>query len=351
MTIYHIQPDSLVPFSETSFSVGNIKERYDLQRLLKSQIEIISPGTLIISEEFGDFEGARRRIDLLGIDKSANLVVIELKRTEDGGHMELQAIRYSAMISTLTFNKAVDIYQEFLDKEGKDLSAEESLLSFLDWEEPNDEAFAQDVRIVLASADFSKELTSSVIWLNEHGLDIRCVRLKPYEFEGKMVIDVQQIIPIPEAQEYQVQIRDKINAEKVSRQQNRDLTKFTIRVGDEIYEHLPKRRAIWQVIKALVDHGISPEEISNVIDWKSRLFVWTDGELDEQEFFRKIEKTQIAEGIKPNPGLYLHKNDELLYGQGKSYALTKKWEARTEEAIKKLINKFPDFDIEFSKEY
>jgi hypothetical protein len=46
-----------------------------------------------------DWEDSSRSIDLLCIDKQANLVVIELKRTEDGGHMELQAIRYAAMVS------------------------------------------------------------------------------------------------------------------------------------------------------------------------------------------------------------------------------------------------------------
>jgi len=30
-----------------------------------------------------------------------------LKRTEDGGHLELQAIRYAAMVSTMTFDQAV----------------------------------------------------------------------------------------------------------------------------------------------------------------------------------------------------------------------------------------------------
>ena len=47
----------------------------------------------VLTEEFGEWEESRRRIDLLAIDKQANLVVIELKRTDDGGHMELQAIR------------------------------------------------------------------------------------------------------------------------------------------------------------------------------------------------------------------------------------------------------------------
>ncbi len=92
MPIYEVTAEKLRKIEETSFSAAGVRERSDLQRLLKNQIEIISPETLIIAEEFGEWEDSRRRIDLLGIDKNASLVVIELKRTEDGGHMELQAI-------------------------------------------------------------------------------------------------------------------------------------------------------------------------------------------------------------------------------------------------------------------
>jgi len=116
-----------------------------------------------VAEEFGDWEDSNRSIDLLCIDKAANLVVIELKRTEDGGHMELQAIRYAAMISTLTFEKLIDIYGRYLKKNDSTLDATESVLNFLEWSEPDEERFGQEVKIVLASADFSKEVTTAVI--------------------------------------------------------------------------------------------------------------------------------------------------------------------------------------------
>jgi len=226
MAIYEITADQIREIPETTYSLAGLRERYDLQRLLRSQFEVISPDTLIIAEEFGEWDTGHRRIDLLGIDKNANLVIVELKRTEDGGLMELQAIRYAAMVSAMTFEQAVEIYANLLRKEGSNAEdAQASILGFLEWEEPDEDRFAQDVRIILVAADFSKELTTSVMWLNERDLDIRCIRLKPYGDNGRVLIDVQQVIPLPEAIEYQVQIRQKERLERKDRAERHVLRK------------------------------------------------------------------------------------------------------------------------------
>ncbi len=209
MAIFEVTADTIRTIEETTFGAVGIRERDDLQRLLRKQVEIISPDTLIIAEEFCEWEDSKRRIDLLGVDRDAKLVVIELKRTEDGGHMELQAIRYAAMVSTMTFDKVVEVYNDFLRKISSDLDARTNLLEFLRWEEPQEEQFAQDVRIVLASAEFSTELTTAVLWLNKRDLDIRCVRIKPYSDKGRVLIDVQQVIPLPEASEFVIGIKNK----------------------------------------------------------------------------------------------------------------------------------------------
>lgn len=209
MPIFEITNDAIRRIPETSFGIAGIKERGDLQRLLRGQIDVVSPDTLVIAEEFGDWEDSRRRIDLLGIDRDANIVVIELKRTEDGGHMDLQAVRYAAMVSTLTFERSVSIFDVYLKRANSTADARSTLLDFLGWESAEEEEFAHDVRIVLASAEFSKELTTAVIWLNDHGLDIRCVRMQPYNDNGRVLMDVQQVIPLPEAAAYQVQVREK----------------------------------------------------------------------------------------------------------------------------------------------
>ncbi len=109
------------------------------------------------------------------------------------------------MISTLTFAKVVDIYGRYLNRINESIDPKASILEFLGWESEDEDDFARDVRIVLASAEFSKELTTAVMWLNERGIDIRCVRMRPYKDGDRLLLDVQQVIPLPEAAEYQVQ--------------------------------------------------------------------------------------------------------------------------------------------------
>jgi hypothetical protein len=52
------------------------------------------------------------------------------------------------------------------------------------------------VRILLVSADFGREITTTVLWLNGfEGMDIRCVRLIPYKVADDVLVDIQQVPP------------------------------------------------------------------------------------------------------------------------------------------------------------
>ncbi|MCF6286885.1 MAG: DUF4268 domain-containing protein, partial [Candidatus Hydrogenedentes bacterium] len=126
--------------------------------------------------------------------------------------------------SAMTFERAVRIHGEFLvhmGEEGKE--AEAGMLAFLGWDEADEEEFATDVRIVLVSEDFGKELTTAVLWLRDRDIDIRCIRLRPYQDGEARLIDVQQIIPLPEAHDYQVQLREKEQAGRKKRAESFDV--------------------------------------------------------------------------------------------------------------------------------
>jgi len=209
MSMFRLTQDSIHKLDELSFGALGIFERRDLQRLLKANISVIAPDVLIIAEEFCEWDESKRRIDLLGIDRDANLVVIELKRDSEGGHMELQALRYAAMVSGMTFDRATEVFQDLLEETEPTRDARTTLLEFLGWEEPREQDFAPETRIILVAADFKKELTTTVLWLNDSSLDIRCVQMKPYCLDAQVLVHVQQLVPLKEVEEYQVRVREK----------------------------------------------------------------------------------------------------------------------------------------------
>jgi RecB family endonuclease NucS len=88
MPIFQVTPTELKALTKTTFGAEGILERKDLQRLLRERIstlaDVLDDRFMVIDEEFGDWVESTRRVDLLCIDGEANLVVVELKRTDDG---------------------------------------------------------------------------------------------------------------------------------------------------------------------------------------------------------------------------------------------------------------------------
>jgi hypothetical protein len=353
MPIYEFTQNEISRLETITFSSAGLHERRDLQRLMREHIEVIASETLVIAEEFGDWEDSLRRIDLLAIDKGANLVVIELKRTEDGGHMELQSIRYASMVSTMTFDQAAEVFGRYLKQLGKEAQdARATMLDFLGWDEPDDEQFAQDVRIVLASADFSKELASSVLWLIDHGIDIRCIRLNPYSLSGRLLVDVQQLIPLPEAADYQFQVREKIRKERQARASTTDFTRFNVRIGEEAYQLQWKRNAIFLICKHLCDKGINPTEITTLFDWRPKgVWYWVEGLVDAAEFDRRASEKAASGGPGFDRRRWFCGDGEPIHSDGKTYAFSNQWGGQEwYRAMNLLREKYPQYKFEFSPE-
>ncbi|MBF0456938.1 MAG: DUF4268 domain-containing protein [Nitrospirae bacterium] len=225
---------------ETTFANLNMLERRDLQKLVISNLSCLGEELFLLAEEYGEWDDSNRRIDLLCLDKQKNLVVVEIKRTEDGGHMELQAIRYAAMVSSMTLDDAVTAHQGYLSKTGATQAAQSAILDFLEEDSTDEIKLTGDVRIVLASANFSSEITTSVMWLNKRDLDIACIRLKPYKIDGKVLIDATQIIPLPEAAEYEIKIKTQVQeTRKVQTTREEALRRFWTQFIERSKEKTP----------------------------------------------------------------------------------------------------------------
>ena len=233
MAIYKMNSDALEEIPATSFAQENIREREDLERLLRDRPDAIEEGLFILSDQFSRWQGSGRSIDLLGLDAAGQLMVIELKRTESGDHAELQAIRYAAMVANMTMEQAIDAHRDYLTKRGLQGDPQELVEQHLENVESG-EIYTEKPRIILVSGGFSTELTTSVLWLNDNfGLDIKCIRLQPYRNSEELLVEASQIIPLPEAVDYQTRFRER---EKDTEQRQKTFRKAQLIHGEEAFK-------------------------------------------------------------------------------------------------------------------
>jgi len=192
---------------KTDFKSHVILERQHLEKWIEKNPDILGEDLMILTNEYDRFDKTKERLDLLGLDKEGNVVIIELKRDDSGKNVDLQALKYAAYCSTLTLDKVISIYKDYRNKNNDYISEDDSrkrildFISNIDFEEIND-----NPRIILVAKEFRQEVTASVMWLRKYGLDIKCIKLTPYQLsQDKIVIEVNTIIPIPEAEDYIIQ--------------------------------------------------------------------------------------------------------------------------------------------------
>jgi len=200
-----------------------LRERDHLQEWLVHQPDALGEELLIIQKEFDGFDETRERLDLLALDKQGNLVVIENKLDDSGRDVTWQALKYTAYVSGLNKGQIVEIYQQYLDRYCGGGSASQRLCEFMEVEELEETVLnpGNGQRMIFIAANFRREVTATVLWLLSRGIRAQCFKVSPYSYGDELFIDLQQIIPPPEAADYMIGISSKEVAETTAQSELR----------------------------------------------------------------------------------------------------------------------------------
>jgi hypothetical protein len=191
------------------FKELKIKERDHLQEWIAKNPEMLGEELMIIQKEYDGFNDTNERLDLLAIDKDGGLVIIENKLDDTGRDVVWQALKYTSYCSTLTTNQIIKIYQEYLDKWQTGDDAKQNLLDFLERSEEELLLNRNDQRMIFVANNYRKEVTSTVLWLLKHDIQIKCFRATPYAMGEDVFLQVEQIIPLPETAEFMIDAKEK----------------------------------------------------------------------------------------------------------------------------------------------
>jgi len=211
--MYRINADEnrIEKMTKQTFSELGFKERDNLQEWIANEPSVLGEDLLIIQKEFSGFDDTQERLDLLALDKQGSLVIIENKLDDSGRDVTWQALKYASYCSGLSKENIRKIYQDYLDKTERGQKAEDRLTEFYDGADYEDISLNSGVtqRLILIAAKFRKEVTSTVLWLLNFKLRLQCFRATPHSMGDELFLNIEQIIPTQDAEDYMIGMAEK----------------------------------------------------------------------------------------------------------------------------------------------
>ncbi len=206
---------------ERTFNELGFKERSHLQEWLAQNPEALGEELLVIQKEFDGFNDTRERLDLLALDKHGDLVIIENKLDDSGRDVTWQVLKYASYCSSLSKKQIINIYQNYLTKIGSQLKAEDSISDFFDNTEIEEISLNKGLtqRVMMVAGNFRKEVTSTTLWLLNYKLRIQCFKVTPYSLGDQLFMNIEQIIPLKEAEEYSIDMAEKVQDDITSQEE------------------------------------------------------------------------------------------------------------------------------------
>ena len=246
--MYRIDSSSnrITRLKQVRFSDLGFRERNHLQEWIANQPDVLGEELLIIQKEFDGFDDTRERLDLLAIDRQGSLVVIENKLDDSGRDVVWQCLKYASYCSSLSKAQVAEVFQRYLDKQGIGSDARRVICDFLGEDEFEDVVLnpGNDQRLIMVAAQFRKEVTSTVLWLLKHNVFLKCFKATPFQDGDAVFLSMEQVIPLPEAEELMIGISGKESEERVTERA-------------QAARHLIRREFWQQVLDALERAGVS----------------------------------------------------------------------------------------------
>lgn len=111
--------------------------------------------------------------------------------------------------------------------------------------------------MILVAGNFRKEITSTVMWMLNHDIKVQCFKVTPYEYNKQVLLDIEQIIPVKEAEDYIIKMADKNREEKEVKETNRDLAELRKAFWTELLEEFNKISTQYKNVNPGLDHWLS----------------------------------------------------------------------------------------------
>lgn len=167
-------------------------------------------------------------------------------------------MKYASYCSSLSKENIRKIYQEYLDQNSSGTKAEESLSDFFDGADYEGLTLNKGItqRIILIAAKFRKEVTSTVLWLMNFKVRLQCFRATPYSMGDQLFLNVEQIIPTPDAEDYMIGMAEKAQEDISSQTESNQLQIIRKEFWSKLIPVMNTKSSLYQNINTSAYHWI-----------------------------------------------------------------------------------------------
>jgi hypothetical protein len=258
MYLINKQKNRIEKIDRSTFKQLGFKEREHLQEWIANNPDCLNEDLLIIQKEFDGFHDTHERLDLLALDKQGNLVIIENKLDDTGRNTVWQVLKYCSYCSTLNASEVINIFQQYLDRNGKNEKAEDVLEDYFETDDYKEKLnLGNSQRVMMVAAEFRKEVTSTVLWLMNYGLRIQCFKTTPYKLNEQLFLNLEQIIPMREAEEFIISMANKTRENIESQEELKMRHIIRKEFWTEMQKALNKVSQLYQNVSPSTDHWLS----------------------------------------------------------------------------------------------
>jgi hypothetical protein len=194
---------------------------------------------LVLGHQFAEFAEDRDRLDILALDRSGEIVLVELKVSDDFRVTDLQALAYAGADARRSPKDLASTFHRHTQKKtahqpltsvghgsnvevdgASGLVAEPSatyedalaaIAAFIEIDDVTDWQPSQHVRIKLVAPDFPRRVLQTVKWLGDvYSVRIEAITMRLFETAPKRYsLAFERLLPPPAEEEFDMTIRDR----------------------------------------------------------------------------------------------------------------------------------------------
>jgi hypothetical protein len=176
MNLWSIGKDkSLKPVSKSKLNFEN-----DIENWIIDDPTILDLDLMILGRQVHTDHGGY--IDILGINKDGDLVIVELKRNRTPRDVIAQCLDYASWVSELSYEQIIDLHKKY-----SGINLEESYQNFFDDQIP--ESLNENHQIVIVAASLDDATERIIQYLaDKHSININAVFFNAFDIDGKQIL-------------------------------------------------------------------------------------------------------------------------------------------------------------------